>query len=146
VKPQLASDCGSACPLCALDLNLKHSDVLVLGQFVRPDGRIVPRYISGLCDAQQYRITMLVTMAKKAGLLPNLQPANSHCDPLKRRGSRKLHRYFDESTIKNPKIGWILRYKPERALGVRAVPTRQERNAERLKFGLRPIPESAKVQ
>ena len=63
----------------------------------------------GLCDAQQYRITMLVTMAKKAGLLPNLQPANSHCDPLKRRGSRKLHRYFDESTIKNPKIGWILR-------------------------------------
>ena len=79
--PQLAehSDCDSACPLCALDLNL------VLRQFVRPDGRIV--FVTGLCDAKQYRITMLVTMAKKAGLLPILQPANSHCDHRSRKAT-----------------------------------------------------------
>ena len=104
------------CPLCTLNLNLKHTDVLVLSQFVRPDGRILPRRISGLCCSQQYRITHLITMAKKAGLMPNLAPANSHRDPAKRRRSKKFNRYFDETTIKDTKVRNVLKYRPE--LGV----------------------------
>jgi len=100
------------CPLCTLDLNLKYTDVLILSQFVRPDGRIVPRRITGVCKAQQTELTFLITMAKKAGLMPNLAPQNSHCDPQLRRGNKKLRRHFDEMSIKNPRIGILNKMQP----------------------------------
>ncbi|KAA0187817.1 hypothetical protein HAZT_HAZT001500 [Hyalella azteca] len=99
------------CPLCALNLNLKHTDVLVLSQFVRPNGQLLPRRITGLCCVQQTKLTKLVTMSKKAGLMPNLAPANSHKDPAKRRGSKKLHRFFDEATIRDTTLRNVARYR-----------------------------------
>lgn len=42
-------------------------DVLILSQFVRTDGCMLPRRITGLCKAQQKRIGTMVTMAQKAG-------------------------------------------------------------------------------
>lgn len=99
------------CPLCALDLNLKHTDVLVLSQFVRSDGRLLPRRVTGLCCSQQYKLTRLVLMAKKAGLMPNLAPANSHKDPAKRRGSKKLRRFFDDATIKDTRFLNVTRFR-----------------------------------
>nr|XP_027233636.1 28S ribosomal protein S18a, mitochondrial-like [Penaeus vannamei] len=93
------TECGS-CPLCALQLNLKHTDVLVLSQFLRSDGCMLPKRITGLCNPQQKKVTQLVAMSQKAGLMPNLAPSWSKKDPKKRFGSRKLNRYFDEKTIK----------------------------------------------
>lgn len=56
-----------ACPVCASELNIKHTDVLILSQFVRSDGCMLPRRVTGLCRSQQKRISTLVTMAHKAG-------------------------------------------------------------------------------
>lgn len=57
----------SACPVCASGLDIKHTDVLILSQFVRSDGCMLPRRITGLCTKQQKRMSSLVTMAQKAG-------------------------------------------------------------------------------
>ncbi|XP_037775597.1 uncharacterized protein LOC119572564 [Penaeus monodon] len=92
------TECG-ACPLCALQLNLKHTDVLVLSQFLRSDGCMLPKRITGLCNSQQKKVTLLVAMAQKAGLMPNLAPYWSKKDPKKRFGSKKFNRYFDEETL-----------------------------------------------
>lgn len=57
----------AACPVCASGLDIKHTDVLILSQFVRSDGCMLPRRITGLCRTQQKRMSSLVTMAHKAG-------------------------------------------------------------------------------
>ncbi|XP_044738386.1 39S ribosomal protein S18a, mitochondrial [Chrysoperla carnea] len=88
-----------ACPVCSLNLNVKHTDVLILSQFVRSDGCMLPRRITGLCKTQQKRIGTMVTMAQKAGLMPNLAPANSKKDPKQRYRWKKCNTYFDENTI-----------------------------------------------
>lgn len=44
-------------------------DVLILNQFLRKNGTILPRRITGLCTMQQNRVTTLVTMAKRSGSL-----------------------------------------------------------------------------
>ncbi|XP_018322199.1 28S ribosomal protein S18a, mitochondrial [Agrilus planipennis] len=91
---------ASVCPICSSGLDIKHTDVLILSQFVRSDGCVLPRRITGLCRRQQKRVSSLVAMAQKAGLMSNLTPANSKKDPKKRRGWKKYNKYFDESTIK----------------------------------------------
>lgn len=88
------------CPKCTLGLDIKHTDVLILSQYVRADGCMLPRRITGLCKRQQKYIGTLVTMAQKAGLMPNIAPENSKRDPKKRFGHKKFNRYYDESTIK----------------------------------------------
>ncbi|XP_071535247.1 large ribosomal subunit protein mL66 [Panulirus ornatus] len=90
---------SSVCPLCALNLNLKHTDVLILSQFLRKDGCLLPSRVTGLCAKQQRRVSLLVAMSQKAGLMPNLAPAWSKKDPKKRYRSKKYNRYFDESTL-----------------------------------------------
>ncbi|KAI8129763.1 hypothetical protein FF38_14217 [Lucilia cuprina] len=88
------------CPECTLGLELKHTDVLILSQYVRSDGCMLPKRITGLCHRQQKKIGTLVTMAQKAGLMPNLAPEKSKKDPKKRYGWKKFNKYFDEKTIK----------------------------------------------
>ncbi|XP_075145683.1 mitochondrial ribosomal protein S18A [Haematobia irritans] len=88
------------CPECTLGLDIKHTDVLILSQYVRSDGCMLPKRITGLCHRQQKKIGTLVTMAQKAGLMPNLAPANSKRDPTKRYGWKKFNKYFNEKTIK----------------------------------------------
>lgn len=55
------------CPKCTLGLDIKHTDVLILSQYLRSDGCMLPKRITGLCSVQQKRIGKLVTMAQKAG-------------------------------------------------------------------------------
>lgn len=55
------------CYMCALGLDVKHTDVLILSQFVRSDGCMLPRRITGLCRRQQKKIGKMVSMAQKAG-------------------------------------------------------------------------------
>lgn len=88
------------CPECTLGLDIKHTDVLILSQYVRSDGCMLPRRITGLCHRQQKRIGTLVTMAQKAGLMPNLAPDWSKKDPKKRFGWKKFNKYYLEQTIK----------------------------------------------
>ncbi|XP_050071366.1 28S ribosomal protein S18a, mitochondrial [Anopheles maculipalpis] len=88
------------CPQCTLGLDIKHTDVLILSQYVRSDGCMLPRRITGLCKRQQRRMGALVTMAQKAGLMPNLNPATSKRDPKQRYQWKKYNKYFDEQTIK----------------------------------------------
>ncbi|XP_037948264.1 28S ribosomal protein S18a, mitochondrial-like [Teleopsis dalmanni] len=88
------------CPECTLGLEIKHTDVLILSQYVRSDGCMLPQRITGLCRRQQKRIAMMVTMAQKAGLMSNLTPANSKKDPKRRFAHKKFNTYFLESTIK----------------------------------------------
>lgn len=55
------------CPKCTLGLDIKHTDVLILSQYLRSDGGMLPRRITGLCNVQQKYIGSLVRMAQKAG-------------------------------------------------------------------------------
>ncbi|KAG7202619.1 hypothetical protein KM043_009804 [Ampulex compressa] len=89
-----------ACPICTLGVDVKHTDVLILSQFVRSDGCMLPRRITGLCRTQQKRIGIMVSMAHKAGLMPNLAPPGSKCDPKRRHDWKKFNTYFDENTIR----------------------------------------------
>jgi small subunit ribosomal protein S18 len=91
------------CPECTLKLHLKHTDVLILSQYVRKDGCMMPRRVTGLCKRQQKKIGTLVTMAHKAGLFPNLKPSNNKKAPDQRRNEKKFNTYFFENTIKYPK-------------------------------------------
>ncbi|XP_058118016.1 large ribosomal subunit protein mL66 [Anopheles ziemanni] len=88
------------CPQCTLGLDIKHTDVLILSQYVRSDGCMLPRRITGLCKRQQRRMGALVTMAQKAGLMPNLNPSTSKKDPKRRYQWKKYNKYYDEETIK----------------------------------------------
>lgn len=90
------------CPECTLNLDIKHTDVLILSQYIRDDGCMLPRRTTGLCKRMQKRIGTMVTMAQKAGLMPNIGPRSSKRDPEKRFEWKKFNKYFDESTIREP--------------------------------------------
>lgn len=87
------------CPECTLGLKIKHTDVLILSQYVTREGLMLPQRITGLCSWQQKRISSMVTMAQKAGLMINLTPTYCKKDPKKRFGHKKCNKYFDERTI-----------------------------------------------
>lgn len=90
---------SKACRLCSSEIDLKHTDVLILSQYLRSDGCMLPKTVTGLCSRQQVRVRLLVAMAQKAGLMPNINPANSNKDPHKRFGYKRYNKYFDEDTL-----------------------------------------------
>uniref|UniRef100_A0A1B6GA39 Large ribosomal subunit protein mL66 n=1 Tax=Cuerna arida TaxID=1464854 RepID=A0A1B6GA39_9HEMI len=100
-----------ACPLCRLNLNVKHTDVLILSQFVRQDGCMLPKRITGLCSVQQKRVSYMVTMAHKAGLMGKFKPPKADTNPSHRNQWKKFNTYFDETTIKPPKLFLYMKYK-----------------------------------
>ncbi|XP_011640153.1 39S ribosomal protein S18a, mitochondrial [Pogonomyrmex barbatus] len=91
---------SKACPLCATELDVKHTDVLILKQFIQSNGEMLPRNITKLCKVQHKRMSILVKMAQAAGLLP--------CESIERKedGSvigprwKSFNTYYDENTIK----------------------------------------------
>ncbi|KAK0182026.1 hypothetical protein PV327_000198 [Microctonus hyperodae] len=91
---------NEACFLCSTGLQIKHTDVLILSQFLRSNGSILPRRITGLCKIQQKRLNSMIAMSQKAGLMPNIAPASSKKDPKLRYGLKAFNVYYDESTIK----------------------------------------------
>ncbi|XP_020954443.1 39S ribosomal protein S18a, mitochondrial isoform X1 [Sus scrofa] len=64
------------CPICRWNLKHKYNyeDVLLLSQFIRPHGGMLPRRITGLCQEEHLKIEECVKMAHRAGLLPNHRP------------------------------------------------------------------------
>ncbi|KAK6639485.1 hypothetical protein RUM43_007758 [Polyplax serrata] len=116
---------SNKCYLCQLQLNIKHTDVLILSQFVNSKGYVFKKSELGICEEQYKLIKNLIYMAQYAGLLP--QP------PLGRpkKPYEELNTYYDEETInvrkrkaiisnklKFLKLGPIesLRVKPERGV------------------------------
>ncbi|XP_076771398.1 large ribosomal subunit protein mL66 isoform X2 [Arvicanthis niloticus] len=49
-------------------------DVLLLSQFIRPHGGMLPRSVTGLCREEHRKIEECVKMAHRAGLFPNHRP------------------------------------------------------------------------
>ncbi|XP_014205888.1 39S ribosomal protein S18a, mitochondrial [Copidosoma floridanum] len=84
---------NGACSLCSTNVDLKYTDVLILKQFLRKDGCMLPRRITGLCNIQQKRVGIMVEMARRAGLLGSLKPRH-------KRLWKGLNTYYDENTIK----------------------------------------------
>ncbi|KAI0233828.1 28S ribosomal protein S18a, mitochondrial [Lamellibrachia satsuma] len=64
------------CAMCPnkLDMKVSHTDVLILSQFLRPDGCLLPKRVTGLCTKGQRRLARLVHRAQRAGLMPELRP------------------------------------------------------------------------
>ncbi|XP_026327825.1 39S ribosomal protein S18a, mitochondrial [Hyposmocoma kahamanoa] len=98
-RPEDAKTGKPPCYMCSLGLEVKHTDVLILSQFVRSDGCMLPRRITGLCRMQQKKIGKMVSMAQKAGLMINLTPHWCNKDPTKRSDWKKFNTYYDEKTI-----------------------------------------------
>ncbi|XP_022094837.1 39S ribosomal protein S18a, mitochondrial-like [Acanthaster planci] len=63
-----------ACPICSRNLRVTYKDVLILSQFIRPDGGMLPRRITGVCKKQQRHLEECVKRAHRAGLLPDHKP------------------------------------------------------------------------
>uniref|UniRef100_A0A2K6F062 Large ribosomal subunit protein mL66 n=1 Tax=Propithecus coquereli TaxID=379532 RepID=A0A2K6F062_PROCO len=57
------------CPICRWNLKHKYDyvDVLLLSQFIRPHGGMLPRKITGLCQEEHRKIAECVKMAHRAG-------------------------------------------------------------------------------
>ncbi|XP_029903574.1 large ribosomal subunit protein mL66 [Myripristis murdjan] len=64
------------CPIYRWNLQHKYdyTDVLLLSQFIRSDGGMLPRRITGLCPEEHRKIAICVQMAHRAGLLPDHKP------------------------------------------------------------------------
>ncbi|XP_010861417.1 PREDICTED: 28S ribosomal protein S18a, mitochondrial isoform X2 [Bison bison bison] len=60
--------------LCSRRNPIPSKDVLLLSQFIRPHGGMLPRSITGLCQEEHRKIEECVKMAHRAGLLPNHRP------------------------------------------------------------------------
>ncbi|CAH8433922.1 unnamed protein product [Heterobilharzia americana] len=89
-------------PITRLGLNIRHTDVRILSQFLRPDGNILPRSISGISNRSQMHLELMVERARKAGLLPiRIEPDGTHI--YEQRGRHQFNVYYDSEMIGLPK-------------------------------------------
>ncbi|XP_021115416.1 39S ribosomal protein S18a, mitochondrial isoform X3 [Heterocephalus glaber] len=60
------------CPICRWNLKHKYSykDVLLLSQFLRPHGGMLPRRVTGLCTEEHRKVEECVKMAHRAATSP----------------------------------------------------------------------------
>uniref|UniRef100_A0A0R3RQH1 28S ribosomal protein S18a, mitochondrial n=1 Tax=Elaeophora elaphi TaxID=1147741 RepID=A0A0R3RQH1_9BILA len=81
------------CTLCTCNVPVKirYSDVLILEQFMREDGTVLPQQLTGLCKKQQQRIERCVMQAHWAGLFPDKTTAD-----FDRSGYKRFARYWDD--------------------------------------------------
>ncbi|XP_006823746.1 large ribosomal subunit protein mL66-like [Saccoglossus kowalevskii] len=64
----------ASCPLCKLNRMITYRDVLIIQQFLRPDGGKLPSRITGLCRMQQRHLEKVAQQTLRAGLLPDHRP------------------------------------------------------------------------
>uniref|UniRef100_A0A0N5ADQ3 28S ribosomal protein S18a, mitochondrial n=1 Tax=Syphacia muris TaxID=451379 RepID=A0A0N5ADQ3_9BILA len=84
------SNCCSFCT-CKFPVKVSYADVLILEQFMREDGTVLPRQLTGLCAKQQLRIERCVMQAHWAGLFPNKTVPD-----FDRAGYKRFWRYWDD--------------------------------------------------
>merc|ERR1712142_650677 len=86
-------------PFCRFNFvhEVKHTDVLILAQFMDTKGVIMDRETTGLCLRQHQRVNKLIKMAAKAGLFPKERDQfRSEKESLP---GANLNSYYDEKTI-----------------------------------------------
>ncbi|XP_030261961.1 large ribosomal subunit protein mL66 [Sparus aurata] len=92
------------CPIYRWNLQHKYNytDVLLLSQFIRSDGGLLPRKITGLCLEEHRKIAICVQMAHRAGLLPDHKPKlpEGH---VPKRPKPQLNRYLTRWSIDSVK-------------------------------------------
>ncbi|XP_057339279.1 39S ribosomal protein S18a, mitochondrial [Microplitis mediator] len=93
-----ATDNG-ACSLCAAGVDVKHTDVLILKEFLGSDGRLLPRRVTNLCKIQQKRVSVMLQMAIRAGLMNVLSKKTKK--PLPCVINKGFNTYYDEISIKS---------------------------------------------
>ncbi|VDP83330.1 unnamed protein product [Schistosoma mattheei] len=82
-------------PISRLGLNIRHT-------FLRPDGTVLPRRISGISCRSQIHLELMIERARKAGLLPvQIKPDGSHV--YERRGRHRFNVYYDSEMIGLPR-------------------------------------------
>lgn len=83
------------CPIYRWNLQHKYNytDVLLLSQFIRPDGGLLPRRITGLCLEEHRKIAICVQMAHRAGLLPDHKP-EPPANQIIKKPKQQLNRYL----------------------------------------------------
>ncbi|XP_078254951.1 large ribosomal subunit protein mL66 [Rhinoraja longicauda] len=95
------------CPICRWDLKHKfdYTDVLLLSQFIRSDGSMLARRITGLCFEEHKKIEVCVKMAHRSGLLPDHKPTlpEGH---VRRKQKPHLNRYLTRWSIESVKPIW----------------------------------------
>ncbi|XP_041044399.1 39S ribosomal protein S18a, mitochondrial [Carcharodon carcharias] len=95
------------CPICRWNLKHKYNytDVLLLNQFIRSDGGLLPRRITGLCFEEHKKIEVCVKMAHRAGLLPDHKPALPEGHVPKKQKPH-LNRYLTRWSVDSVKPIW----------------------------------------
>ncbi|XP_061668855.1 39S ribosomal protein S18a, mitochondrial [Syngnathoides biaculeatus] len=91
------------CPIYRWNLQNKYhyTDVLLLSQFIRSDGGMLPKRITGLCPEEHRKVATCVQMAHRAGLLPDHRPKlpEGHVPKPK----PQLNRYLTRWSVKSVK-------------------------------------------
>uniref|UniRef100_A0A5S6Q5M8 28S ribosomal protein S18a, mitochondrial n=1 Tax=Trichuris muris TaxID=70415 RepID=A0A5S6Q5M8_TRIMR len=108
---------SNGCPLCRLGLELTFMDVLILRQFMRNDGTVLPQKVTGLCGRQQQIVERLVMQAHWSGLFPTLKPKDFDYKEASE-GYKKYNRYWNKHwdmysrklTVKPGSFYYIKRY------------------------------------
>ncbi|XP_071335093.1 large ribosomal subunit protein mL66 [Trachinotus anak] len=95
---------SAKCPIYRWNLQHKYNytDVLLLSQFIRSDGGMLPRRVTGLCPEEHRKIAVCVQMAHRAGLLPDHRPKlpEGH---VPKRPKPQLNRYLTRWSINSVK-------------------------------------------
>uniref|UniRef100_A0A0K0DWT8 28S ribosomal protein S18a, mitochondrial n=1 Tax=Strongyloides stercoralis TaxID=6248 RepID=A0A0K0DWT8_STRER len=81
------------CSLCTCNIPIKisYKDVLILEQFMRDDGTVLPQQLTGLCKKQQLRVERCVMQAHWSGLFPD-----KTIPEFDRSGYKRFNRYWDD--------------------------------------------------
>ncbi|XP_062980323.1 large ribosomal subunit protein mL66 [Elgaria multicarinata webbii] len=91
------------CPICRWNLKHKYhyEDVLLLSQFIRSDGGMLPQKTTGLCREEHKKIAICVQMAHRAGLLPNHR--RKFPEGFVPKNKPKLNRYLTRYSVRSMK-------------------------------------------
>ncbi|XP_028396163.1 uncharacterized protein LOC114520141 [Dendronephthya gigantea] len=65
----------SGCPICSRNLKFTYKDVLLLAQFISPEGHILNRRVTGVCRKQQRKLEKSIEISRRMGLIPRKPPA-----------------------------------------------------------------------
>jgi len=86
-------------PFCRFNFvhEVKHTDVLIISQFMDSQGKIMDREVTGLCKRQHTRVNKLIKMAAKSGLFPKEQ--DQFREEKEKVPGANLNCYYDERTI-----------------------------------------------
>ncbi|GMT19124.1 hypothetical protein PFISCL1PPCAC_10421 [Pristionchus fissidentatus] len=77
---------------CSVPVKVSYKDVLILEQFMREDGTVLPAQLTGLCRKQQLHVERCVMQAHWAGLFPDRT-----IPEFDRAGYKRFNRYWNDS-------------------------------------------------